>query len=1381
MRLVHPLTASLVAFLIATLAAAQPPNLWPNPSFEQGTPQQLPGWEAPARTCQVAFDTESFHGGSRSLKVTGRTGNAPFYSVPVPIDPRRTYFFSYWMRRDADSSVVLVQCDAAGRPIDDAHRLTCKPFMRNEIRYWIRQSRIITPGDLDLNARSLRASIDLRDTTMWLDDFALSTIGLHDLPETGATYDARTSRFYRERQVLLHASFDRGHDVLDADYAAGDPHVVQRGRPPLAGLKLEPGVKGFAAHFTTGDTSFAYPGPRNFRHNQGTIAFWICGNWNRLDTDPFAGRTILTITANEGYQTQNNDILEILGGRPREPIRCSITGYDWQEHGVLDTAGATVASAARWQPGEWHHLALTWTRGGGLAAFVDGELIAQRRKPRVRAAAIVPNLILLGNRARAPAPDMLIDELIIFSQPFTPDQIAVLADPKRGLDALPPVAPVSEPDLDAVRAAKVREYGLASLDGLPVIGPASGADAGALIRIVPIARATDRWKGFRFTHVAADGKRYTRTFTREPKSEIYLNLLRPEPVNALMVMGDIKELSIHAGDQLTDPLVRSAKNTVFVRWTGEPFEAARVLLHKSLDSRLNQSVLLNVKPETRAPTSTASQILHIASPDKADDDPTLRQHIARYCADPDRIVLGLHDAAQGGGEVALEPMQALHLITRPLPTVLPLTAFELVLRLQCPADRTALSIRLRDPIYPLRTLADVYLCLTGARDGRYRLIIDHPDTIVMPGRRLWWELTFRDGATLVTDGPEGSHILVPPASPREVRQAHVPALLQRALEIYSADSEPHQWDGESPDNYDRPFRELFDCIREVLRLDPANEVARAMWLRIRNLPADVDIAEYLPGDDTAPEWARLQTAVLEQTRQVVHAWCDRQGPDGRFSDNFGDDAELPAQWPYYPLITGDEKSVVAMERSADAYWYHPRLKNGYINEPQDAIHNAEYTPVAECPLLFTRYGDPFHVERLMTIAANMPRWMGRSDIGHLHFRSSWVMADGKIDVSNRHNYDEGACARIAAPTWCVAYYNNNPTAKQIIIDWSRAWVEDFLAERDGKPANTFPARIYFPEDRFEGHHIGRHCRWIAEIMYDSYLLSGDEVFLQDYGRKGSPEFYAKLQGQWIGREQRDRYVEVLTQLLQRISWEKHLYIHADPSTDRVYLPTTMLDQMTVGGFGAPDEGRLVTRIAASYEGTGLDVAPLVLEDTDEYLLLALYNFAAETRDIGVRVWELKPGMYELTIGPDDDRDDRIDRPARTDRITVRRYTRVPVSVPPKRLFLVELKLREAHELPDLLPDPALSLRTTSYDTAKKTLRVTVHNIGSAQARDVRVIVEDAQGNQVATKTIAAIDAPLDLKPRRKLITFPISQKPSRIRLQFTGPEITDVNNTITIH
>lgn len=73
-----------------------------------------------------------------------------------------------------------------------------------------------------------------------------------------------------------------------------------------------------------------------------------------------------------------------------------------------------------------------------------------------------------------------------------------------------------------------------------------------------------------------------------------------------------------------------------------------------------------------------------------------------------------------------------------------------------------------------------------------------------------------------------------------------------------------------------------------------------------------------------------------------------------------------------------------------------------------------------------------------------------------------------------------------------------------------------------------------------------------------------------------------------------------------------------------------------------------------------------------------------------------------------------------------------------------------------------------------------HRTGLPQARDVRVIAEDAEGNQVATKTIAAIDAPLDLKPRRKIVTFSLPEKPSRIRLQFTGPEITDVNNIIAI-
>jgi len=122
----------------------------------------------------------------------------------------------------------------------------------------------------------------------------------------------------------------------------------------------------------------------------------------------------------------------------------------------------------------------------------------------------------------------------------------------------------------------------------------------------------------------------------------------------------------------------------------------------------------------------------------------------------------------------------------------------------------------------------------------------------------------------------------------------------------------------------------------------------------------------------------------------------------------------------------------------------------------------------------------------------------------------------------------------------------------------------------------------------------------------------------------------------------------------------------------------------------------------------------VLTDSDKRLSVTFYNFADEAKEVGMRVWELVPGTYKLRVGPDTNNDGDIDRVTSNDIIRVRRFTRVPVTVPARTLVVVDLELDEAAKLPSLLPDPALSRYTTSYDAAQGVLTVTLHNIGSAR-------------------------------------------------------------------
>lgn len=1370
----HVLAASLMTVCLVPLKARAAESLaWPNPSFELGTPEQLDGWEEPRGTVTIAFDAQSVHHGKRSLKLAGKD---EIISKPVPIDPAQSYFFSLWLRRGADSHPVLIQCDGSGKPIEGAGPFRLKPGWRNAIRYWNEMSHIITALDFHPLARSLRLEVAARSTTVWVDDIQFHRYDPAEPIPTGSHVDPTVAEFYRERQVLLHVSFDRGGDSLDADYAAGDPHLVQSGRPPLAGTEVEPGAVGQAihvgvAHRSRGSDAPSYHGPHNIHADQGTLAFWICGNWNKLEADPYTDRNILTVQGFGDYQTQKTDLITIDGGQPGKPIMFRIKGRDWRDYRVYDHNAAKIAAAADWKPGDWHHLAFTWTRAGGVTAYVDGTAVPTPRSPRIRPGLILPNIIAFSWHTIPP--DMLVDEFVIFGQPLTADQLRVLADRQRGIKALPPIPARPEPDMSDVREAKAQEWGLANLALLPTIRPADAPAVAARIRCVPVKRVTDRWNGFRFSHVAADGKRQTRTFTRDPKREFYFDLRRPENINAALVMGELGEATLYAGPTKDSPKLASVREQVFLRWKGsEPFVAERVFVDKSLHSALNEVKFYHVEPAVQVATPNGVEVLRVGR----DADANALALVDRYEADRDRVVRTLAAATADRGDIELAPMQTLHVVTNPMSRDLPLEAIELRLPLKSPSAETAVAVRVRQPINPRTLIADLDLHLSKA-NGVYRLIVDHPDWVIPAGRRLWLELTFCDAVTLASEAA----VVLLEGDAKAVTEAYFGGLMEAMLGTYSALSEPRPWGAAPPDFRHTNYRELFDYVRELLRLRPADPMARAVWTYIRQRLVKVDLAKLLPGDAKAPEWARYQTALLMQLGEVVKHWCDRQGPDGRFSDNWGDDAELAVQWPFYTLITGDRDSAMAMQYASDHYWNDPRIKNGYVTWPMDALHSAEYTPVAEGPLLWVFYGEPLHIERLMTIAANLPKWMGEANGGHLHFKSSWVMADGQMDMKNRHNYDEAQCGRIVAPGWAVAYYNNNPTLTDIVGRWTRAWAEDVSSAEQEKPANTFPLRIFYPHHTFVGPHIGKHARMIQPYFYDAYLRTGDKFYLVGLGRKGGLPFHqAKCTGHWDTRERLDLYIETLKANLTELSWKRHLYTKADPSTDRVYFPADMLDRLTVGGFGAPDEGNLVTRIAASYEGTGLDVAPLVLTDSDRRLSVTFYNFDDGAKEVGMRVWELVPGTYKLRIGPDTNDDGEIDQVTSSDTIRVRRFTRVPVAVPARTLVVVELELDETDKLPSLLPDPALSRYTTTYDAAQGVLTVMLHNIGSADATDVRVTVHDVGGTVLAERTVDRIEAPLDLVPRRVKLTLAMQAKPAKVRLAYSGEQVAEVNDEIQL-
>ncbi|HUV38807.1 MAG TPA: hypothetical protein VMY39_04300, partial [Planctomycetota bacterium] len=206
-----------------------------------------------------------------------------------------------------------------------------------------------------------------------------------------------------------------------------------------------------------------------------------------------------------------------------------------------------------------------------------------------------------------------------------------------------------------------------------------------------------------------------------------------------------------------------------------------------------------------------------------------------------------------------------------------------------------------------------------------------------------------------------------------------------------------------------------------------------------------------------------------------------------------------------------------------------------------------------------------------------------------------------------------------------------------------------------------------------------------------------------------------------------------------------LYTTVEPFTDRVFLyAITTATKCYTGGYAT--RNKYCRTHAVSWEGLGTDYAALVLIARPDRFKALVYNFAEGEVTGHVRFWTLDHGRYRVTAGVDDDHDDRMDAATRDEEIEVGRGTPVHITLPAKKLTVIELvqtaKLDDLRERADLALSP--------LDTVVKPGAVegVAHNIGSKDVDAVVVALVDADGTVRARKDLGRLDAPIDLVPRR---------------------------------
>jgi len=212
-----------------------------------------------------------------------------------------------------------------------------------------------------------------------------------------------------------------------------------------------------------------------------------------------------------------------------------------------------------------------------------------------------------------------------------------------------------------------------------------------------------------------------------------------------------------------------------------------------------------------------------------------------------------------------------------------------------------------------------------------------------------------------------------------------------------------------------------------------------------------------------------------------------------------------------------------------------------------------------------------------------------------------------------------------------------------------------------------------------------------------------------------------------------------------------------------------------------------TEFACTYENTTRDFAGLPVKMEPDDLRVLCYLFRTDEREIRIRPWRLQVGgTYLLQAGPDLNEDHVIDSVEQSYQFTmVNKGDPVAVLLPPQEVYLVTMtQISPGQPVPPPKPDLGLSAEDDMAVTAG-TIDVTVHNIGNADATDVRVQVWDGypgKGTLLGEDLIATLEAPNDLNARVDTVNF--GWTPSggtRAVFAHVDPddelaEITEVNN-----
>jgi len=258
--------------------------------------------------------------------------------------------------------------------------------------------------------------------------------------------------------------------------------------------------------------------------------------------------------------------------------------------------------------------------------------------------------------------------------------------------------------------------------------------------------------------------------------------------------------------------------------------------------------------------------------------------------------------------------------------------------------------------------------------------------------------------------------------------------------------------------------------------------------------------------ESAPAWAGLFHRLLTRVTDVQLWWVnEKQDADGLLGGGFGDDVEATRSWPVSIVIADLEPVREGWRKLAEYGWRgNPYV---YQNRMNDIEHGSEDFADSHMFPIFFEHGTDRQKVFLDRASGIWPVfrdvWSHLTPDGYRMFKSS---NNSLTEAAAEPAGDSAYGTRCLAPGMFELYFVDDPSAKQLLIEYADNWREAILAERNGKPAGICPVWINpdrslgLKKDQWWTGMIGIHYPIpiynVYDLMHAAYELTGDAKYLE---------------------------------------------------------------------------------------------------------------------------------------------------------------------------------------------------------------------------------------------------------------------------------------------